>query len=59
LNWHFLLGFGLGLLLAALLVLLQGARPIPLAELERMAREQGMVYPHEVVPFAEEEPVTE
>jgi len=53
------LGFGLGLLLAALLIVLQGARPVPAADVERLAREQGMVYPHEVVNFAEEEPVTE
>ncbi|MBS3902199.1 MAG: hypothetical protein KGZ54_09305 [Dethiobacter sp.] len=53
------MGFALGLLLAALLILLQGTRPVPAAEVERMAREQGMVYPHEVVPFTEGETVTE
>jgi len=53
------LGFGLGLLLAALLILLQGTKSIPEAEVERMAREQGMVYPQEVVPFVEGEPNTE
>jgi len=48
------LGLGLGLCLGGLVMLTQGARRLPPAEVERLARSQGMVYPQEVIPFAED-----
>lgn len=60
-----MLGFGLGLCLAALVMMAQEARPPSPRKIERLAREMGMVYPNEVVPFTrdgaavQENPATE
>jgi len=52
LNWHILLGFGLGLILSSLLWLAMSMQPPEPDRIERLARELGMVYPNEVVPFS-------
>jgi hypothetical protein len=48
LNWHFLLGVGFGLVLAALVMLVHGEKSISPAEVERLARQMGMVYMEEI-----------
>lgn len=46
-----MLGLGLGLLLASLVMLVQGGRPLPPERVEQLARKMGMVYPQEVVTY--------
>ncbi|GEM_PF-7100902 len=41
----------MGLALAAIVMLISGPKTLPPAEIERLARELGMVYAEEVVPF--------
>ncbi|MBS4032722.1 MAG: hypothetical protein KGZ63_15075 [Clostridiales bacterium] len=53
-DWRFILGLGLGLLLASVVMFAQNARPVSADKVERLARQMGMVYPQEVVTFREE-----
>jgi hypothetical protein len=41
-------------MLAALIMLSQASRSLPAESVEQLAREMGMVYPHETVSFVEE-----
>lgn len=52
-----MLGCGVGLMLAALVFMAHGSRPLPAGRVEHLAREMGMVYPQEIVPFAAEESI--
>ena len=50
-----MLGLGLGWVIAALLLISSNPREMSEHQIETKARELGMVYPHEVVVFQEEE----
>lgn len=53
-DWRFILGLGLGLLLASMVMFAQNVQPVSADKVERLARQMGMVYPEEVVTFREE-----
>ena len=40
-------------------MLVQGSRPLPPERVEQLAREQGMVFPQEVVPYSDDANIRE
>jgi hypothetical protein len=53
-DWRFVLGLGLGLLLASVVMFAQNARPVSADKVERLARQMGMVFPEEIITFSGE-----
>lgn len=54
-DWRFILGLGLGLLLASVVMFAQNARAVPADKVERLARQMGMVFPEEIITFSGED----